>query len=106
MSNASIWCLPQRLKRMIALCTREMHHVYMSSEISVRELRQQLGPTLDRVIRGEQILIRRNGKVIARIIPEVEGQLVELENPLRGSVVAMSDDFDAPLDEHWEALER
>lgn len=79
----------------------------MSSEVhdlSVRELRAQLGPMLDRVEEGAHVVIRRNGRVVARIVPERLGDEVASGNPLKGSVVAMADDFDDPLDDQWEAL--
>lgn len=73
-------------------------------DLSVRELRQRLGPMLDRVQEGAQIVVRRNGKVVARIIPEQTGDPATLDNPLKGSLMSMADDFDDALDDDWEAL--
>ena len=39
-------------------------------EVNVREARQSLSRLLDQVEAGQEIQITRNGKVIARLVPE------------------------------------
>ena len=39
-------------------------------EVNVREARQRLSRLLDQVEAGQEIQITRNGKVIARLVPE------------------------------------
>jgi len=77
----------------------------MSQSISIRDLRTQLAAVLRKVSRGEHFVITRQGKPVARIIPE-PGQTLEQsrKHPLRGSVRRMAKDFDRPLEDLWEAL--
>lgn len=75
----------------------------MTRSVSVRELREQLGPLLEKVERGEQLVVTRRGKPIARIVSEPAASAETISRyPLRGSVVSMSEDFDEPLGGLWE----
>jgi prevent-host-death family protein len=77
----------------------------MIKTVSFRELRERLAGLLDDVARGEQIVVTRRGKRVARIVPEGHGgPLNESPYSLRGSVHTMSKDFDAPIQGLWEAL--
>jgi prevent-host-death family protein len=38
-------------------------------EVGIRELRQNLSELLDRVTAGEEILVQRHGRVVARLLP-------------------------------------
>ena len=74
--------------------------------VSVRELREGIGSLLDDVQRGEQVLVTRRGRPIARIIPERGlAEVAQSAYPLRGSVLHMADDFDEPITGLWEALD-
>lgn len=79
----------------------------MKKSLSVREARARFAELLDEVARGEQVVITRRGKPIARIIPE-HGLSPHQESPypLRGSVLSMGKDFDEPMERLWEALKR
>jgi prevent-host-death family protein len=90
----------------LVLCTSRRYTVYMKKRVSVRELREKLASVLDEVAKGHHVIITRHEKAVARIIPErwSEEQAAD-PHPLRGSVKAMSADFDEPLEELWEALE-
>ena len=70
----------------------------MARIVSVREAKSHLSRLLDQVSQGEEIVIARSGKPVARLIPP-EGAA---ENRSPGSAagqITLSDDFDAPLPE-------
>jgi len=71
---------------------------------STRALRENLRATMQRAARGEEILVTRRGKPYVRIVPATPERPASGRYPLRGSVRAMADDFDAPLDRIWGAL--
>lgn len=86
--------------------THRSYSVYMIRSISVRELREKLADVLDDVARGRQIVITRRGKAVARMIPpSPDTTLSDSRYPLRGSVRAVSEDFDEPMEGIWESLE-
>ncbi len=68
---------------------------------TTRALRDTLRATMARVASGEEVLVTLRGKPYVRLLPARAGG----RYPLRGSVVTMADDFDAPLSELWEALD-
>jgi prevent-host-death family protein len=72
--------------------------------LSLSEARRTLPSLADDVVeRGEEIVVTRRGKPILRLVP------VAPEPPamgLRGLPVQISDDFDDPVEQNWEALER
>ncbi len=50
------------------------------------------------------MIVTRRGKPVARIIPESGSDPVTPEPySLRGSLIFMSEDFDEPIDDLWEA---
>lgn len=75
-------------------------------EVSVHEAKTHLSRLLRRVLAGEEIVIARSGKPIARIVPLDR----ETTRPELGKDVGRFDvpaDFDAPLPEEvLEAFER
>jgi antitoxin (DNA-binding transcriptional repressor) of toxin-antitoxin stability system len=52
---------------------------------------------------SNEVIITRNGKPIARIIP-FETTSSRGNYPLRGMPISISEDFDEPMPELWEAL--
>lgn len=60
------------------------------SDINVREARRRLSSLLDRVERGEEVRITRNGKVVARLVPErpplLDSQVLEDAERLRDRI--------------------
>ncbi len=76
----------------------------MSKQVSVRELREKIAAVLESVSDGEQVVITRRGRPVARIVPERQESPVRAARyPLRGSVRSMSRDFDEPIEGLWEA---
>jgi prevent-host-death family protein len=58
-------------------------------EINVKEARSRLSKLLDRVEKGEEIIIKRRGKRIAKLVsPERESHLPSLEDFRRAIKVA------------------
>jgi antitoxin (DNA-binding transcriptional repressor) of toxin-antitoxin stability system len=74
--------------------------------VSVEEAQAQLAKLIDQLHPGEELIITRNLKPIARLIAEAKA-----ERPLRqlgtmkGSVLYMAPDFDAPLEDFKEYME-
>ena len=84
--------------------TQLEHH---ELQVSVRELRAQLGPILDRVEAGQQVMVTRYNERIAVLMPDTSYQIEQKKNryPLRGTLLWQSDDFNDPMDDLWEALQ-
>jgi len=68
----------------------------MSTIVNIHEAKTHLSKLLVRVSIGEEIIIAKAGKPIARLVP-IEGQPAQrLPGTARGQVV-IAPDFDAPL---------
>jgi prevent-host-death family protein len=72
---------------------------------TTRALRENLRATMARAARGEEVLVTRRGKPYVRIVSAAQPRACEGRYPLRGSVVRVAADFDAPLDRLWKALD-
>ena len=71
--------------------------------LNVHEAKTHLSRALEMVIGGEEIVIARNGKPVARLIPfEAEDRK---PGRLKGQIT-IHDDFDAPLPEELESAFR
>ncbi len=76
---------------------------------STRALRERLSATLARAARGAEVIVTRRGKPYVKLIsagPE-SGLATTAEKrryPLRGSVLFIADDFDAPMEDLWRAM--
>lgn len=66
------------------------------AEVSVYEAKTQLSRLLDRAARGEEIVITRNGRPVARLVQIQRSRGPRKLGALRGKI-AISDDFDDPL---------
>ena len=78
--------------------------VHMKST-TTRGLREKLRATMARAAKGEDVLVTRRGKPYVRLVAAGVTGSTKAGHPLRGSVLHMADDFDAPLEELWSALE-
>ena len=78
----------------------------MTRMVNVHEAKTHLSRLLDRVSQGEEIVIARAGKPVARLVHISEQQ--ERREPGSGlGRVVVGEDFDAPLPEEvLEAFER
>lgn len=65
-------------------------------EVNVHEAKTHLSRLLLRVARGEEVVIARAGKPVARLVPVVRPRGRRVLGRDRGTVF-IADDFDAPL---------
>jgi prevent-host-death family protein len=66
------------------------------SEVNVREAKAQFSKLLRRVQAGEEVVISRAGKPVARLVPVAEPKKPRELGRHRGEIW-IADDFDAPL---------
>jgi prevent-host-death family protein len=74
--------------------------------LKIQETDSTLTALLDEVTATQaEIVITRNGIPVARIVP-CETKLNATQHyPLRGMPIRISEDFDEPMPELWEALD-
>jgi len=66
------------------------------AEISVYQAKTQLSKLLDRASQGEEVVITRNGRPVARLVPAQRRGAPRKLGALRGKI-EVGEDFDAPL---------
>ena len=77
----------------------------MTVTVNIHEAKTHLSRLLSRVMSGEEIIIARAGKPVARLIPIRDRPATRVSGSAKGKVV-IAPDFDAPLpDEILEAFE-
>ena len=78
----------------------------MATMVNVHEAKTHLSKLLERVQRGEEIVIARAGRPVARLIAVTERPECRTPGSAKGALW-ISDDFDAPLPEEiLESFER
>jgi len=70
--------------------------------VNVHEAKTHFSKLLERVARGEEVVIAKAGKPVARLVPIAEPPKPRVFGALRGEIW-VADDFDAP-DPELEAL--
>jgi len=70
----------------------------MALQVNIHEAKTHFSKLLARVKEGEEIIIARAGKPIARLVPVVDRPVQRLPGSAKGKV-AIALDFDAPLPE-------
>jgi len=65
-------------------------------QVSVDEAKTNFSKLLARVREGEEVIIAKKGKPIARLVPIKESPLQRVPGSAKGEVI-ISPDFDAPL---------
>ena len=70
----------------------------MPVQVNIHEAKTHLSKLLARVREGEEIIIAKAGKPIARLVPVVDRPSRRLPGSAKGKVTIASD-FDAPLPE-------
>jgi len=68
----------------------------MTVTVNTHEAKTHLSRLLSRVMAGEEIIIARAGKPVARLIPIGDRPATRVSGSARGEVV-IAPDFDAPL---------
>ncbi|HEX4774422.1 MAG TPA: type II toxin-antitoxin system Phd/YefM family antitoxin [Candidatus Saccharimonadales bacterium] len=72
----------------------------MSPVINVHDLKTNYSKYLDKVISGEEILLGKHGKAVAKIVPLSQTKKPRVPGALKGKIW-ISDDFDTPMIELW-----
>lgn len=70
----------------------------MALQVNIHEAKTHLSKLLARVKEGEEIVIAKAGKPIARLVPVVERPTKRVPGSAQG-LVNIAPDFDAPLPE-------
>ena len=66
--------------------------------VNMHEAKTQLSRLVERALQGEEIVIARSGKPVARLVPVNQGLAPRQLGSMRGLIV-VPDDFDDPLPE-------
>ena len=78
----------------------------MAKTVNVHEAKTHLSRLLEEVRQGEEVVIARAGKPVARLVAVTEGPKQRQPGSAKGTIW-YSDDFDAPLpDDIQESFER
>ena len=64
--------------------------------VSIYEAKTHLSHLVDRALRGEQVVITRHGRPVARLVPAARARAPLRLGALRGKI-RVAADFDAPL---------
>jgi prevent-host-death family protein len=72
-------------------------------QINIYAAKTQLSRLVDQVNAGEEVVITRHGRPVARLVPAGEQNPTRKLGTLKGKVW-MSDDFDAPLPNDLQGL--
>ncbi|MBF6620042.1 MAG: type II toxin-antitoxin system Phd/YefM family antitoxin [Patulibacter sp.] len=70
----------------------------MDSQVNVHEAKTHLSRLLEQVEGGDEIVIARNGRPVARLVPATERRPPRMPGAWRGQVW-MTDDFDETPDD-------
>lgn len=81
--------------------------VHMTTLISILEAQDKLAELIHDLHQGEEVVITENDQPVARLLPAVSEPQRKPRQPgmLRGTVLYMAADFDAPLDDFKEYTE-
>lgn len=70
----------------------------MPVQVNIHEAKTHLSKLLARVQEGEEVIIAKAGRPIARLVPMIERPTKRVPGSAKGKVV-IAPDFDAPLPE-------
>jgi prevent-host-death family protein len=75
--------------------------------VTIQEAQAQLAELIHRLTPGEEVVITENNQPVARLVPApgTRGRQPRRPDTLRGTVLYMAPDFDAPLDDFKEYME-
>ena len=66
--------------------------------VNIHDAKTNFSKLLNQVLKGDEIIIARDGKPLVRLIPYTEETQVRQGGQLKG-LIKISNDFDAPLPE-------
>ncbi len=75
----------------------------MKTVVNVHDLKTNYSKYLEQVISGEEILLGKHGKIVAKIIPLNLAKRPRTPGALKGKIWA-SNDFDEPLTGLWATI--
>ncbi|MEX0612294.1 MAG: DUF2281 domain-containing protein [Pirellulales bacterium] len=75
------------------------------TSLPIQQVQAQLPELIHQLAPGDEVVITENDQPIARILPPLPSQPTRKLGSLRGTVLHMAPDFDAPLDEFKEYTE-
>ena len=75
----------------------------MADLINVHDLKTNYSKYLAKVASGQEILLGKHGKVIAKIVPIAQAQQPRVPGALKGKVW-VSSDFDVPMTNLWDTV--
>ena len=68
----------------------------MTTTVNMHEAKTHFSKLIERVRRGEEIIVAKAGKPVAKLLPIAQGAQVRVPGSARGKIT-MADDFEAPL---------
>ena len=68
----------------------------MATTVNIHQAKTHLSKLLERVRLGEEIIVAKAGKPVARLVPVGAGVVRRVPGSAKGRIV-IEDDFDAPL---------
>jgi prevent-host-death family protein len=95
--------MPIPRKRVSLASAKKAKRSSYTSVISIYEAKTHFSRLLDRVARGEEIVIARDGEPIARLVPISQNRFAEILGRDEGKI-PIAEDFDDP--EIWTDEER
>jgi prevent-host-death family protein len=72
--------------------------------VSLQHAQAHLSDLVHHLAPGDELIVTENNRTVARIVPPAETAATRKLGTLRGTVLYMAPDFDAPLDEFKECL--
>jgi antitoxin (DNA-binding transcriptional repressor) of toxin-antitoxin stability system len=77
------------------------------TSVSIQEAQEKLPELVHGLARGDEVLIVENDRPVARLLPAIAQQdrPARRLGTLRGTVLYMAPDFDAPLEDFREYME-
>ena len=70
--------------------------------VTIQEAQSRLTDLIHRLSPGEEIVITENDQPVARLVPAVASKKARQLGTMKGSVLSMAPDFDAPLEDFEE----
>ncbi len=73
--------------------------------VTIQEAQSKLTELIHRLSPGEEVVITENDQPVARLVATIPIQSIRKLGTLKGTVLYMAPDFDAPLEEFKEYME-
>jgi prevent-host-death family protein len=77
----------------------------MMTTVSIQEAQAKLSELIHQLMPGEEVVITENNQPVARLTAATPSRPVRKLGTLKGTVLYMAPDFDAPLEDFKEYME-